>query len=81
LPTLILSGTYDPVTPPSYARLAAATLKNSFVIDFPGFGHDVLGNDLCAGVVTDIFLDNPATRPVDRCLDDQSPPDYQPPVD
>lgn len=81
IPSLILSGAYDPVTPPSYARLAAATLKNGFVIGFPGIGHDVLGNDLCAGVIADIFLDKPTARPVDNCLKEQSPPDFQPPVD
>ena len=36
IPTLILSGEYDPVTPPAYGMLAARTLSRSYFFLFPG---------------------------------------------
>ncbi len=80
LPTLVLSGVFDPVTPPQYARLAASTLVNSFYVEFPGLGHDVLGNDTCAGRLADDFLNDPARVPTDPCLGTRTPPAFEPPV-
>ncbi len=45
LPTLVLSGLFDPVTPPVYGRMAASHLVNGFYVEFDGVGHDALGND------------------------------------
>lgn len=42
VPTLLLSGEVDPVTPPANAELAAATLSNQQHIVAPGQGHGVL---------------------------------------
>ena len=42
VPTLILSGTMDPVTPPSMGALAARHLPNSLHVVIPGF-HGVGG--------------------------------------
>jgi pimeloyl-ACP methyl ester carboxylesterase len=81
LPTLILGGVYDPVTPPQYARLAGTTLVNSFYIEFPGLGHDVLGNDNCAGRLADAFLNVPTRVPTDACLGELTLPEFEPPVD
>jgi pimeloyl-ACP methyl ester carboxylesterase len=41
IPTLLLSGALDPVTPPASGALAAATLSNSKHIVLPGLGHIV----------------------------------------
>ena len=57
IPTLILTGSFDPVTPPAYARLAGATLTNSFLFEFPYLGHDVLGNDRCPNWIAAEFLE------------------------
>ncbi len=38
-PTLLISGEYDPVTPPENAQQAAQTLPNSLQITVPGMGH------------------------------------------
>ena len=46
IPTLILAGQLDPITPPSYGELAAQTLPNSTFLLFPNVGHGVSGN-LC----------------------------------
>ncbi|HNB52687.1 MAG TPA: alpha/beta hydrolase, partial [Anaerolineales bacterium] len=42
VPVLLLSGEYDPVTPPAYAALAAETLSNSLHLIAPGQGHNVI---------------------------------------
>ncbi|NUM46732.1 MAG: alpha/beta fold hydrolase [Anaerolineales bacterium] len=42
VPILLLSGEYDPVTPPAYADLAAQTLPNSLHLIAPGQGHNVI---------------------------------------
>ncbi len=42
VPTLLLSGEADPVTPPRNAELAAETLPNSIQIVVPGQGHIVV---------------------------------------
>lgn len=41
LPVLLLSGEYDPVTPPAYAERALATLSNARHLVVPGQGHIV----------------------------------------
>lgn len=48
IPTLILSGEYDPVTPPASGMLAARTLSKSYYFSFPGVGHVVVGANACA---------------------------------
>jgi len=42
VPALLLSGSDDPVTPPAYAREAAATLTQALQLELPGFGHGQL---------------------------------------
>ena len=41
VPTLILSGLFDPITPPAYARLIAETLSKSRVETFVDLAHGV----------------------------------------
>jgi pimeloyl-ACP methyl ester carboxylesterase len=81
LPTLLLSGLYDPVTPPAFARMAAAHLVNSFYLEFDGIGHDVLGNDECANIIARNFLDEPRAPPRDACLGTSIPPRFVKPVE
>ncbi len=42
VPVLLLSGEFDPITPPAYAELAAETLPNSLHLIIPGQGHNVI---------------------------------------
>ncbi|WP_342376866.1 alpha/beta hydrolase [Myxococcus stipitatus] len=43
VPTLLLSGELDPVTPPSWGEEAMRTLKNSLHVVSPGVGHNTQG--------------------------------------
>jgi pimeloyl-ACP methyl ester carboxylesterase len=42
IPTLVLNGEYDPVTPPSWAVSTAGYLSRSQTFIFPGYGHAVI---------------------------------------
>jgi pimeloyl-ACP methyl ester carboxylesterase len=71
IPILVLSGEFDPVTPPEYARAVAQSLNHSYLVDFPGFGHWANGTGyLCPSAVIQAFLADPANRPGDACLQD-----------
>ncbi|WP_166644958.1 alpha/beta hydrolase [Dongia mobilis] len=80
LPSLILTGTYDPVTPPGYGRLAAATLSNSHLFEFAHYGHDVLGHDSCANEIAEAFLEAPTAVPDSACLADGQAPRFTGPA-
>lgn len=41
-PTLLLSGEWDPITPPVYAEAVAESLPNSLHVIAPGMGHGIL---------------------------------------
>ncbi len=69
IPALLLAGQFDPVTPPSYARIAAATLSNSRVLEFTGLAHGVL-DEGCAMDIVAAFLDDPAAELETSCVDD-----------
>lgn len=59
IPTLILSGEYDPITPPAWGARAATTLERATQVVFPGIGHGVLGTVSCAERIANAFLDDP----------------------
>ena len=70
IPTLVLSGEFDPVTPPIYAELAAAHLANSYVFEFSGVGHNPVGSSSCARNMVAGFLAAPHTAPDASCMTD-----------
>jgi len=59
IPTLILAGTYDPITPPEWSQTALVNLSNSTFVEFPSSGHSVVRNNPCAEQITTAFLDAP----------------------
>lgn len=74
IPTLVLAGDLDPITPPDNGREAARSLARSQLFVFPGFGHGVLvpnpleriddGVPRCAMQLVAAFLEDP-TQPLD----------------
>jgi pimeloyl-ACP methyl ester carboxylesterase len=71
LPTLLLSGEFDPVTPPDYAHSVALSLNHSYLVDLPGFGHWANGTGHpCPSAIIQAFLADPTGRPGDACLQD-----------
>lgn len=81
VPALVLAGTFDPVTPPIYAKKAAANLANSHYFEFATVGHDVLTNNACAGQLAGTFLNEPGKRPDRPCLGHPVPLRFLPPAE
>ncbi len=63
IPTLVASGEFDPITPPSYGRLTAASLPNSTHIEVRGVGHAATPFTECTNDILDAFLEDP-TSPI-----------------
>ena len=73
IPTLLLSGTFDAVTPPGTAVTAAETLSRATVLAFAGVGHAVVQSSPCAAEVFASFLDDPGAPGV-ACVGTLTPP-------
>ncbi len=69
IPTLVMAGRFDPVTPVSWAEEAAETLENSFLVVAPFDSHGVSPGPCGMGIVR-AFLDDPAAEPDASCFDD-----------
>lgn len=68
-PVLLLSGEYDPVTPPRYAEQVAATLSNSRHLVAKGQGHTPMDAG-CMPRLLKEFVDKLAPKSLDaRCLE------------
>lgn len=67
IPTLLLAGEYDPITPPAWGQLTAETLSTSFFYQFPGTGHAVITRGACPYGIIQSFLSNPTSAPDGTC--------------
>ncbi len=63
VPILVLSGEFDPDTPPQWARAMAANLPNARFVLMPGKSHGA-GFNRCGGTIEMAFLRDP-TAPLD----------------
>lgn len=84
VPTLVLSGEFDPVTRPSQSRHVAALIgANARWVEFPRIGHNVRAFSPCGAKIAADFIDNPAQSPDTSCADRAAPirflPKYQAP--
>jgi pimeloyl-ACP methyl ester carboxylesterase len=69
VPALILTGEFDPATPPFLAHSTAEHLRKAQSFVVPGYTHDVLGSSTCARRIMAQFLDSPEEIPDTSCLD------------
>jgi len=76
IPALVMSGQFDPVTPPDWGRRAAETLANSAFFEYPGEGHGVSTGYGCAAQMMTAFLDDPDSVPDDSCIAEMGPPQF-----
>lgn len=75
VPTLVLAGEHDPITPPVFAEIAARTLPNSTVITFPGVAHGaLLSTRTCPYDISWAFLRDPSGPPDTGCLAEMEEP-------
>jgi hypothetical protein len=81
IPTLILAGQYDHVTPANGARAVADSLNNSYFFELPGLGHFPSAYSPCAqGIIAD-FLVDPSVQPDASCITDMQGPEFVLPQD
>jgi pimeloyl-ACP methyl ester carboxylesterase len=76
IPALVLTGQFDPITPPAWGRLAAESLENSFFFEFPGVGHGVALSNECPAGIALAFLDDPGQEPARGCVDTMGAPNW-----
>ena len=75
IPTLVLAGEYDPITPPSWGRLAAKNLPRGFFFEFPGVGHGAsVSGEPCPLGIALAFLNAPTASPDASCIDGMTGP-------
>jgi len=78
IPTLIITGKYDPSTPPFYAQQVASQLSNSYYFEFPNQGHTPTAGDTsgCAMDTALAFLKDPTVEPSRACLNELKQVDF-----
>jgi pimeloyl-ACP methyl ester carboxylesterase len=72
VPTLLLSGRFDPVTPPDYARATAIGLSHSYQVEFPIDSHVALSTGACSIGIARAFLATPDQQPPSSCTSEGS---------
>ena len=75
VPTLLLSGEFDPITPPAYAELVAEDLSAAQWVNLNDDSHGVVLSRCGRNVALDWF-ENPGTQMLDPCRIDRAPPGY-----
>jgi pimeloyl-ACP methyl ester carboxylesterase len=78
VPVLLMTGTFDAITSPAWADLAAQGLTHATVLRFPGVGHDVIGwRHKCGATVMVKFLDRPNGGYDTSCVDKLTVPAFK----
>ena len=67
IPSLVLAGSLDPATPPSWAERASRTLPASHYFELKGVSHGVFPTP-CGSALLAPFLDAPTEKPAPACL-------------
>ncbi len=67
IPTLLLSGRFDPITPPEGAERVASTLSRAFSFTFPRGAHGQAFLVPCANFMIANFLERPTQAPDGSC--------------
>ena len=80
VPTLLLSGDYDPITPPAFATQVAVGLSRAQQVTFPRGAHGQAFETPCANEIIESFLDNP-TAPLNSSCAAKTPSNFVVPSD
>jgi pimeloyl-ACP methyl ester carboxylesterase len=65
--TLVMSGSFDPITPPSWGEQAARTLSNSTLVEVKGQSHGASLSS-CGSDIVRAFLKSPENPETPACL-------------
>ncbi|MAP54438.1 alpha/beta fold hydrolase [Altibacter sp.] len=69
VPSLLLAGTFDPITPPEWNEPFMEYFTDAYYHSFPGLGHGVSPTPCGRQMVTK-FLEDPSTDPEVACLEE-----------
>ncbi len=72
IPTLLLSGYFDPITPPANAEAVASALPISYHFVNPIGGHGQAFEGGCVDALMTAFLTDPMQAPDGSCLEEQT---------
>ena len=76
IPTLIIAGEFDPITPPAYGQLVLASLARGAYIEVPGAGHGASPYNDCTQGILESFLDNPGSQLEVGCIGEITPVEF-----
>ena len=77
IPTLLLSGEWDPVTPPAFGDEVVRGLPNGVHVVIRNNGHPIGNAEACIGRMVRQFLDNATPRGLDqRCAAEPAAPPF-----
>jgi len=76
IPTLVLAGSYDPITPPEWSKAVANNLSHSYYFEFPSSGHSVNVSNPCVERIKAAFIINPFIQPDASCLTEVPEPEF-----
>lgn len=80
IPTLILAGEYDPITPIRWGLQIENNLEQDTFVPFPSVGHGVTTSDPCGAEIALQFINEPALTPEMSCTELVPPPAFQLPA-
>jgi len=78
IPTLLMSGSFDPITPPAHATRVASYLSRAQSVTFARGAHGQAFLLPCANRLISDFLDNPDARARAACANEAAPVFYTP---
>ncbi len=70
VPTLVMSGEFDSITPPVAAARVAANLTNAYECTIPGAAHSAIESGPCSISIALQFLEDPSKEPDVSCISD-----------
>ncbi|MEE4219411.1 MAG: alpha/beta fold hydrolase [Xanthomonadales bacterium] len=80
LPSLIIEGEMDPITPPPNAKAILPGFENGTYVEFPYAGHGPSRSVKCGGAMLNKFFDDPAAEPDLSCVNEMEVPEMIAPI-
>ncbi len=79
IPTMVVAGYFDPVTPPYMAEKIVQTLTNGYLVTIPTMSHlfDGLSSPECFDKMVVEFFNTPHTRPNSECIQQMLPGQFR----
>lgn len=74
LPSLIIEGDMDPITPPPNAKAILPGFSNGSYVEFPFAGHGPSRSVKCGGAMLNKFFDDPQAEPDLSCVETMEEP-------